>query len=476
MLCWTDILFPYRAGADDFGYLLLADTLRHLRLANPPHAFPAFFQQIFVLQRPTYSSMFNLGQGLLLAFGWIFFGHPWAGVLLATGVLCASTYWMLRGWITSEWALAGGALCVMLFGPLCYWTNCYWGGALTACAGSLVFGAVPRFNRNPQPRYAALLGCGLALHLLTRPFEAAVLFVAAAFLLRWRTRHLAWTALPVIAAFGLIAVQNKQVTGKWTTLPYQLYRYDYGIPATFTFQRNPIPHATLNEEQQADYQVETAVHGYAPETVWSYCERLAERVRFLRFFLFAPLYVAAFTGVWKAPRMAAVLMLFVLASNFYPYFYPHYIAASASLFLLLAVFGLQRFRRAAPILLLLCATQFGFWYSAFAFGNPRTPTWNFLNGPDPQGRTSIHKQLARLPGKHLVFVHYSPGHKFSEWVHNGADIDASRTIFVHDIGPLENKELIAAYRDRDVWLLEPDFDPVVLKPYHMEQGPFQDVQ
>ena len=82
---------------DEFGHLLVADTLRHFRLANPPHALPQFFETFFVLQRPTYSSIYPVGQGLVLAIGWTLFGTPWAGVILATAAFCALCYWMLRG-------------------------------------------------------------------------------------------------------------------------------------------------------------------------------------------------------------------------------------------------------------------------------------------------------------------------------------------------------------------------------------------
>ena len=36
--------------ADDFGYTLLADTLSHFRLTNPPHPMHRFFETFFVLQ------------------------------------------------------------------------------------------------------------------------------------------------------------------------------------------------------------------------------------------------------------------------------------------------------------------------------------------------------------------------------------------------------------------------------------------
>src|SRR5665213_2955640 len=60
---------PAPAGADDFSYLLLSDTVAHSRLANPPHPMHRFFEANFVLQEPHYSSIFPPGQGLFLAVG-----------------------------------------------------------------------------------------------------------------------------------------------------------------------------------------------------------------------------------------------------------------------------------------------------------------------------------------------------------------------------------------------------------------------
>jgi len=78
---------PTPAGSDDFSYWLLADTLRHFRLANPAHPMRQFFETVFVLQDPAYSSIFPLGQGLAMASGWLLFGQPWAGVLLSVAAL-----------------------------------------------------------------------------------------------------------------------------------------------------------------------------------------------------------------------------------------------------------------------------------------------------------------------------------------------------------------------------------------------------
>src|SRR5579864_9433406 len=81
---------------DEFGHLLVADTLRHFRLANPPHPLPQFFETFFVLQQPTYTSIYPVGQGLVLALGNTIFGNPWAGVVLSVAAFCSLCYWMLR--------------------------------------------------------------------------------------------------------------------------------------------------------------------------------------------------------------------------------------------------------------------------------------------------------------------------------------------------------------------------------------------
>ncbi|HMF78996.1 MAG TPA: hypothetical protein VK604_25285 [Bryobacteraceae bacterium] len=505
---------PVPAGADDFGYLLLADTLRHFRLANPPHALPQFFEQIFVLQQPTRSAMFPLGQGLVLAFGWMLFGHPWAGVLLSMGALSALCYWMLRAWTSPNWALAGGLLTAFQFGPLCYWMNCYWGGAVSACAGCLVFGALPRiFDRDQETvgkrrRNAALLGLGLGLQLLTRPYEFFLLLGGVGLFLgmewgkrrEWRRQVFALipvTALVAGSAGVLMLLQNKQVTGKWSTLPVQLYRYRYGIPATFTWQANAVPHGALNSEQDLDYRTEVAVHGPDLDTPRAYWERLVFRARFYRFFLLAPLYLAllAFLTLLRQRRLIwalATIVLFSLGSNFFPYFYPHYIAAVTCLFVLASVAGLQRLNQlrigggwpqVGTLLLFFCALHFVFWYGVHALGTAkvsyalaRYETWDYINQGDPQGRVAVDRRLEHAGGEHLVFVRYAPQHRFQEWIKNGADIDGAPVVWAHDLGATENEKLRRYYPKRMAWLLQPDAAPPKLTPYLAEPKLFEDVQ
>ena len=480
--------------SDDFSYVLLADTLRHFRFANPPLPLSQFFETFFVLQQPTYSSIYPLGQGIALALGWTIFGHPWAGVALSIAALCALCYWMLRAWISPGWSLIGGLLAVFLFGPLSQWMNSYWGGAISAIAGCLVFGALSRLAKKRRLRDAGLLGAGLGIQLLTRPFEFVFVLLSAALFFApwlWKQRfppvrivaRLAVVALlAFIPAVALTLAQNKQVTGQWLTLPYMLSRYQYGVPATLTIQPMPVPHRELTPQQRLDYEIQSSVHGKGPETIQSYLGRLAARVRFYRFFFYAPLYIAILLFLIRVREfrfawVVLTLLIFALGSNFYPYFYSHYIAAAACLFILVSVAGLERLSRvsirerptgyeAARVIVFLCAAQFLFWYGIHALGDEeiaaaatRYETWDAINHGDPDGRLAVNAALARAPGKQLVFVRYWQRHLLREWVNNAADIRNARIVWARDLGREEDQKLADLLPDRTVWLLQPDAHP-----------------
>lgn len=505
---------PWPSIRDDFGHLLVADTILHLRLANPTHPLHQFFETTFVLQQPTYSSIYPLGQGLLLACGRLLFATPWAGVLIASGALAALIYWMLRAWITPLWALTGGLLAIILLGPLNEWTNTYSGGALSAIAGCLVFGSLPRIETNFRKRDAALLGSGIALQMITRPYECVLLVIAAlvyfapALARRFETRKLipvAGVAL-LAAAPGpiLTALQNRAVTGSVVTLPYVLSQYQYGVPAALTFQRNPVPHSRLTVQQELEYRSQRAFHGEKPDTLPNFLLRLEYRVRIYRFYFFAPLYVALLVFLvsahgFRKRYVVAACAIFAIGTNFFPYLYPRYVAAAACLFILMSVAGLRRLsritirgqaagRRAAVFILALCAGQFLFWYTLHVFDDEdisislkQFESWDSINHWNAGERESVERELATIPGKKLIFVSYWPNHLFQhEWVYNAADIDRSQIVWARDLGAAENEKLIHYYPNRGVWLVEPDAQPPRLSRYepHAPDAaqPFQNVE
>jgi hypothetical protein len=478
---------------DEFGHLFVADTLRHFRLANPMHPLHQFFETFFVLQQPTYSSIYPIGQGAMLAIGRAISGYPWAGVLVSTSAFAALCYWMLRGWTTPAWAFAGGVLAVIEFGPLNQWTNSYWGGALAAAAGCMVFGALPRLVDTVRTRDAVILGGGLAIHLLTRPYESIFLGVSVLLFLipsaKRVKRALLIASLAVLPAIGITLIQNKRVTGHWMMLPYQLSQYQYGVPASLTFQSEPIPHNDLTSQQQMEYKSQMAFRTSDKETVTSYLLRLEYRVRYYRFFFLAPLYLAipAFCyATIRHRRLAWVLitlLLFALGVNFFPAFQAHYLGAVTCLFVLMSVAGLQQISRwspeAARLILFLCFIHFGFWYAMhlyeqedFALAVMRYETWDSINHGNPERRIFVNQKLAEIPGQLLVFVHYSPRHIFQEeWVYNAASIDTARIVWARDFGPEENDKLRAMYPNRQVLLLDADTRPPQLSSVEAAKKP-----
>lgn len=488
---------PTPSGADDFSYLLSADTLAHFRLANPTHPLHRFFETTFVVQNPTYSSIYPIGPAIFLALGQIIFGLPWAGVLLSLALFCALSFWMLRGWTTPGWALVGGLLTICQFGPLNTWANGYWGGAVSALDGCLVFGALPRLREHVRTRDAVLLGLGIGAQMLTRPFESlfldlsVLLFCLPELLDRKAWPKLAKLALPaalaILPAVVLLLFHDKAVTGRWTQIPYVLSRYQYGVPTTLTFQPNPVPHAQLTAAQQLYFEGQAAVHGPI-DTVPTYFERLASRAGFYRFFFLSPLllslpffvpYLRQYLYAW----IALTLLIFALGSNFYPYYFPHYSAAATCLFVLVCLLGLIRLSelniQAARWILFLCGAHFLFWYGIHALGDEQIlqatspyETADRINFGDPQGRLAINKRLAEAPGKHLVLVRYFSTHRYAEWIHNAADIDGGRVIWALELSPEENAKLESYYPDRTVWLAEPDALPPTLVPYPAHAGPF----
>jgi hypothetical protein len=434
-----------------------------------------------------------------MALGWIIFGTPWAGVILATAAFCSLCYWMLRAWTTPGWALAGGVLAVMEFGPLSQWMNGYWGGAVAAAAGCLVFGALPRLRQSNRRRDAALLGLGLAVHLLTRPYEtlflglAVALYFVPALRAAGGVRRLAGiaavAALVVAPAVGLTLWQNRQVTGRWTTLPYSLSQYQYGVPASLTIRANPVPHAELTPQQQLDYRMQTSFRPHGGESLRTYLERLEYRVRYYRFFFLPPLYLAlaAFLPALRQYRFAWVAIavtLFALGANFFPAFQVHYIAAVTCLFVLMSVTGLAWLSKlriggrpagdeAARLVFFLCVAHFLFWYGLHGFDPGEISqavepyeTWDNINHGNPERRIAVNHELEQASGDVLVFVRYAPQHMFQEeWVWNAADIDRARVVWARDLGPDENAKLLGYYPTRTALLFEPDARPMRLTRY-----------
>jgi len=108
------------------------------------------------------------------------------------------------------------------------------------------------------------------------------------------------------------------------------------------------------------------------------------------------------------------------------------------------------------IVLQICEMQRNLYADAF-------PYVDDLNEPF---RKPVETQLAALPGEHLVLVRYSKDHNSGEeYVYNDADIDHSKTVWAREIPGMDLGPLFSYFRNRDVWVFEPDEDDESVSPY-----------
>jgi hypothetical protein len=490
---------PQPAISDEGSYLLAADTFAQGRLTNPPHALWKHFESQYVIQQPTYASKYPPAQGLVLAFGQVFFGHPIVGVWLSVAVACASICWMLCGWVPVRWAWTGGLIAIVrivLCGPRllwvpesqAYWSQSYWGGAVAALGGALVFGALPRIIKKQKPIDALWLAAGLAILANSRPFEGLVVTLpVAAVLAAWyirskdiglRTamRRLLAPMLLVLVPTGIwMGFYDYRVTGDPLLLPYIVHESTYQVAPPFlwmSLRPEPVYNHQVFKELYGDWRrnyflnartfdVLISTAGYKIAAFWSFFIGVLFTPYFVNFrqmlrrrsFQFA-------LGTWALLAAAILQQTWSM---------PHYAAPAASLAILLVVESLRQAQpakwhgrrvgrflvRATLPLLLLSAL------ASFALGKYREPpNWS-------RDRHKIECSLNQMEGKHLVIVRYDPAVFHSvEWIFNRADIDSAKVVWAREMDAGSNRTLLEYFKERHIWLVEPDKVPRGLVPYN----------
>ena len=489
---------PNAGVQDEFSYLLAADTFAHGRLANLTHPMWVHFETIAELQRPTYASKYPPAQGLMLAAGQGILGHPFWGVWLSVGIMCAAICWMLRGWLAPEWAFLGGALAAIRLGTFSYWVNSYWGGAVAATGGALVLGALPRIKESPRTRDALLMGLGLAILANSRPYEGLVfslpIMVAMAVWILRNPRGLwAIIAKRVITPLGLVLIltgfamgyYSWRVTGSPLRLPYQVYHATYDRTPLLLWQTPQVTpalhHQVLNTlaasraSEFLEYRSFTSVLSAAVAkafVLWLFFSGVV----FLPIIVFA-LALTPYGFSWKDLNRNTRFLIIIAATVFAGlvlevYCFNHYAAPMTCVIYALLLIAMRYVRqwkwRGKPtglamvrLLPLVCVILLVARAAlpTFALTHGLTPTWctvDKLDGPKLE-RARLQAELENRNQPQLVLVQYSPGHNFNnEWVYNSADIDGAKVLWARDMGVPENEELIRYFSNRQVWLVNAD--------------------
>ena len=471
---------------DEFSYLLAADTFVHARLTNPPHVMWMYFDTFHVNQHPTYASIYPPAQGAVLALGQLL-GQPWIGVLLSVSIMCAAVLWALQGWLPPQWACFGGVLALLRLAVSSYWMNSYWGGAMAAIGGALVIGALPRILHFHRVRDAVILGLGAAILANSRPFEGLISCLpVVAVLALWLCRHrspswretLPHVVLPLCAVMLLCGLfmgyYNRRLAGNAAVFPYELnVRSRFAVPL-LAWEKSVPPFHFLNPQFDAYYNVwwpSAAWSTGRPDSLGHVAMTTAVNVwKFVRFFAWPDLCLPALALPWilRDRRMRLLLVQITLCFAGFllvALFQPHYAAPLTATTFILITQGFRhirhwRFRarpigaglvRAATLAALLLAPFHRYYVQLF---------------PAVDQRARLAAQIESDSGTDLVIVRYASNHNtHEEWVYNRADIDRAEIVWAREIPGVSMQPLLDYFRDRNVWLVEPDETPPKLSRF-----------
>jgi len=475
---------PFPLVSDEFSHLLLADTLAHGRLANPTPAFWQHFESLHIIQQPHYVSNYFPGQALLLAAGQVALHSPWAGVLAGCAGFLLALYWALRGWMPARWALFGVLLAALRFAIASYWVNAYHGGFVPAAGGALVLGAYARLHRQASISNGAALGLGLAILVVTRPFEGVAYATPILALLAWQYRarisELLRIAAPALVLTGVavagLGAYQKAVTGSPFVSAYNISQKTYGWPVAFAWTPPPrIQNRHIEMAKYYDYEV--GEHEKVADLV-NVIEYFTLKIEEYWRFFFGPVLTIPLVmlgSVWRRGKILfaglagafAAALLEGAAS-------PHYFAPAAAVLIAILVECcrlLQAARiRILPLLPAVMVLVLGMRIGAEQAGLPYTQKLNFQTWccrvEGNRNKPRIMAELAKTPGNHLVFVKAkTDSHNLFQWIYNAADIDGSRFVWARDLGDPENALLAASMTGRRVWMVDPNVEPATLTAY-----------
>ncbi len=295
----------------------------------------------------------------------------------------------------------------------------------------------------------------------------------------------AWlVGLPIMAVLlvaGLwMALYNFRTTGSPATFAYQAHGEQYSTAPTFIFESKHEPPQYNNrklEDFYGHWERRKAKRYTKNQQILS--RSFEKLIVYLGFYIFPAMAIPLVLMLIKKKFQLiktidwtlglrddaigfslATIGVVLLASGFVIWFHPHYIAPATGLFFLLIVSALRRTwvigknhgLGKALVFVVLGANLVTFitvpLTMSVAFADRKEMQWSL-------DREQIINRLNDEPGKHLVLERH--GRRYTpheEWIQNTANIDRQNIIWARELDARKAQQLINAYPDRKVWLLD----------------------
>jgi hypothetical protein len=338
------------------------------------------------------------------------------------------------------------------------------------------------------------MGLGMAILANTRPYEGMVLslLAGASLLIGWvkswdqSSLLLAWkrVVIPIgivmaIAAAGM-AYYNLRVTGNPLRMPYMVHEETYAAAPSFLWQ-SPRSGLTYHHKEIEDFWLGWVIPFYSrQQSASGFVQGALWKMRTVIKGCFPTLIVALpLLGLpWALQRNPWIRIALALCGAFSLALLPtigiapHYAAPIFGLIFVMELAGIRQLRlwrwggmpggrwlvRGILALWVIWLIPKGVELARL----DRSEEWR----AQISQRADILARLEQVPGSHLVIVRYGPNHNtHAEWVYNHADIDAAKVVWAREMDENHNRLLLEYFKDRQIWLLEPDQQTPQIMPY-----------
>jgi hypothetical protein len=362
-------------------------------------------------------------------------------------------------------------------------------------------------KRTIRSRDAVWMGIGVSILANSRPYEGLLLAIGIGVTLvarivrrgspDWRSL-LMRGALPMLIPVSLTAVfmciYFQSTTGNPFVSPYQVYNHTYGVmplPNWIWMRLMPAPRYRypLIKAYFTEWEAPLFLYG---KTIRGFVRlHIVARIEQVYWFFLGPALGVSLLAAWRTVsdrRIRPLLWigLFVaFGQSLQPIFNVHYAAPITGALMALTLQGFRHLRVWSPsgrpvgqfvvrsipaICFLMVLVRIAHPLAAYEWNRGRLDIWCCANTGN-LAREDIVERLLAMGGRHLIMAHYKPNHVVHiEWVYNAADIDNSNVVFARELDAASDRELMEYFKDREVWVLDADQNPVTLKRYKKADG------